>query len=623
MYHGFHQRLGTEVAIKLLPIAAHAQSPGLVDRFQREAQLAARIRSEHLVGVLDVDEDVASGCHFIVMEFVRGCSASAWLDGVREPDDGGAPEAPALEICIAATKGLAAAHLEGVVHRDIKPDNILIPADDSGTLEPGKAKLADLGLARGEAAGKSLTVTHLAMGTPGYMAPEQAKDAKSAKKPADVLGMGATLYSLLAGRAPFGGESLGEALANTFQGTYPPLHDARPDVTAATAAVVERCLALEPADRFPDAPALLDALELCRAGLETGAGAAPDAALSRLAERPEQGKRVATPSLTAVAPAGPPPRSRRTLLVLVVVAILAVFAFGPVAGLFSGGGAEDATTWSDANWLLVDLERWDDASSEQRQAAAEHVAQRVDGFAFGRLETFSAGGQTHEVAIFSHEATGMEFTLVPVGRFLMGSPANEAGRLNDETRHRVMLTRPFLIARTEVTQSVWKQVMGAEASELPASDHPVAFVSWHAAADFCARAGLNFPTEAQWEYACRAGTTSRYATGDDEASLARAGWFKGNSGGTTQPVGRKIPNAFGLFDVHGNVWEWCSDWYGPYAPGHATDPTGAVTGSRRMLKGGTWYEHAGYARVAMRLRIGPGALKDDIGLRPVRPVPPD
>ncbi len=293
VYHGVHVRLGREVAVKLLPLAVQGQRGDMVQRFEREAQLAARLQSPHLVQVLDIDQDDATGCHFIVMEFVHGTSADRW--GAQHPR--GVPEVEALDVCIAATKGLVAAHVEGVVHRDIKPGNVLLPKGADGRLLLEQAKLADLGLARGGSGDLSLTGTHLAMGTPGFMAPEQAEDAKRAKKPADVFSMGATLYALLTGQAPFAGSSAAAALANTMLGRYPPIRDVRGDVSPPTATLIERCLRPEAAQRFPDASALLEALQHCRAVVSAGRAADAEAAtrVVTFTSRAEQGAPVVTP----------------------------------------------------------------------------------------------------------------------------------------------------------------------------------------------------------------------------------------------------------------------------------------------------------------------------------------
>ncbi|MCW8133376.1 MAG: serine/threonine protein kinase, partial [Planctomycetota bacterium] len=265
VYYGVHPRLRTEVAVKVLPFHLADRNPELVNRFVREAQIAAQIKSPHLVGVTDVNEE--NGLFYLVMEFVRGTSAGSYLKKIKAGGGAGLSEGEALDICVAAVTGLAAAHMKGIIHRDIKPDNVLIPAVQGGTLDMKECKLADLGLARGEESGQSLTGTQAVMGTPGYMAPEQGMDARKAGKPADVFSVGAMLYALLCGNAPFRD---GPALAVIFKAInepHEPLSTYRPDVSPGTLALIDRCLAKHPQERYADASALLEALKVCRSAL--------------------------------------------------------------------------------------------------------------------------------------------------------------------------------------------------------------------------------------------------------------------------------------------------------------------------------------------------------------------
>ena len=258
---------------------------------------------------------------------------------------------------------------------------------------------------------------------------------------------------------------------------------------------------------------------------------------------------------------------------------------------------------AEASDLLTDLARWDAATSGGRKHAAEFVDSKLDDFTLERLERFECGDQRHEVAIFTHARTGMEFTLVPVGTFLMGSPEGEEGRDDDETQHKVTLTRPFLISRTEVTQDVWKRVMGTDPSQFNGSDRPVEVISWEEAAGFCTKVGLALPTEAQWEYACRAGTTTRFCFGDDEEQLDDYAWVGSGSDDPTLPVGLKQPNAFGLFDMHGNVFEWCEDtWHADYE-GAPVDGSAWVDQASewRVIRSGAYYTGAIMATSAFRL----------------------
>ena len=265
VYFGVHTRLMLEVAVKVLPFQLADQDPTMVQRFYREAQIAAKVKSRHLVSVMDVNQD--AGLFYLVMEFVSGVTAGAYCKRcINDEKHPGIDEATALDICIAATEGLVAAHNEGVIHRDIKPDNILIPREKgSEVLCFADAKLADLGLARQDDTVQSLTAAQNTMGTPGFMSPEQANDSKKAGKPADVFSMGATLYALLCGRPPFTGATSLETILSTIQKPHRPIGQVRRDLGIETAALIDRCLNKKPERRHPDGVALLAALQDCRA----------------------------------------------------------------------------------------------------------------------------------------------------------------------------------------------------------------------------------------------------------------------------------------------------------------------------------------------------------------------
>ena len=195
----------------------------------------------------------------------------------------------------------------------------------------------------------------------------------------------------------------------------------------------------------------------------------------------------------------------------------------------------------------------------------------------------------------------MEMVYCSPGEFTMGSSATEEDR--DEIQHRVRLTRGFWLGKYPVTQAQWKSVMGDNPSYFKGDNLPVENVSWNDFQKFvheinaCLGCGARLPTEAEWEYACRAGTTGDYGSKD---RLDDMGWYKNNSGDETHPVGQKKPNAWGLYDMHGNVCEWCNDWFGDYPSGSVTDPIGAESGDHRVLRGGCYWSDAEECRSAYR-----------------------
>jgi formylglycine-generating enzyme required for sulfatase activity len=270
--------------------------------------------------------------------------------------------------------------------------------------------------------------------------------------------------------------------------------------------------------------------------------------------------------------------------------------------------------------ILRDLDGWDAATTDERREAAERVEKKTPGFALSGLQTFQVGGERHEVAIFLEDFTGMEFVLIPSGSFVMGSPHDEEGRNTDERLHEVVLSSPFLISRNEVSQAVWEHVMETNPAVFAQPQHPVERVSWFECQQFCEKTELALPTEAQWEYACRAGTTSAYFFGDDPDAADEYAWHSGNSNRSTQPVGTKNPNAFGLFDMLGNVWEWCEDEYEEYPDDSATDPVGSSGSGVRVLRGGSWNFTALFARSAFRRKNAPANRFISLGFRVARPL---
>ena len=236
---------------------------------------------------------------------------------------------------------------------------------------------------------------------------------------------------------------------------------------------------------------------------------------------------------------------------------------------------------------------------------------------------------------WTEPTTGMEFVLVRAGAFVMGSPDGEAGRGGDETQHRVEITHDFYLGRHEVTQREWAKVMGSNPSHFRqcGNDCPVESVSWRTAQQFIAKlnamskgAPLRLPTEAEWEYSCRAGTQTPFNTGEnlttDQANYDGNHPYKGHSPGRflerPSPVGAFPPNDWGLHDMHGNVWEWCQDDYCPYPDGDAKDPVARCGGLERVIRGGSWYFNAESARSALRYTHAPGDSGFSLGLRLAR-----
>jgi formylglycine-generating enzyme required for sulfatase activity len=225
-------------------------------------------------------------------------------------------------------------------------------------------------------------------------------------------------------------------------------------------------------------------------------------------------------------------------------------------------------------------------------------------------------GETEENSI------GMKLAFIPAGTFTMGSPPDERMRQDEERQRQVRISRPFRISVTEVTQAQWQAVMDMNRSAHQGEDLPVENISWRDAVEFCQRLSekegkrYRLPTEAEWEYACRAGVSGAFSP---DADLEEIAWFDDNSGGQSRPVGLKRPNAWGLYDMHGNVAEWCSDAYGPYeGDGEIVDPAGPEQGRGRVVRGGSWRGFPPSLRCAARSSAPESYQLPYIGFRVVK-----
>jgi formylglycine-generating enzyme required for sulfatase activity len=206
---------------------------------------------------------------------------------------------------------------------------------------------------------------------------------------------------------------------------------------------------------------------------------------------------------------------------------------------------------------------------------------------------------------------GLTYVWIAPGTFQMGCSPGDGECYDDEKpAHHVTITRGYWMGQTAVTQEAYERVTGKNPSRFKGARLPVENVNWEEARSYCEAVGMRLPTEAEWEYAARAG-----ATGSRYGELDRIAWYDGNSGGKTHPVGEKEPNAWGLYDVLGNVWEWVSDWDANYQAGSQNDPAGPASGKQRVLRGGSWYNYARNARASLRNGVEPEYRNDNIGLR--------
>ena len=446
--------------------------------------------------------------------------------------------------------GLAYLHEQHIVHQDIKPDNILQAAD-------GHYLITDFGISARTRTTltKTQAISDTSAGTSAYMAPERFGSKPAPTFASDIWALGATLFELIEGYVPFGDGALPAGLLQKNGAEIPNITQ---PISPALSHVIRLMLACETWDR-PTAETL--AAWAANPALVKPAAAASSRSTVR---------RVTTPPPTDAAK---PKAKKRYGWLLFLGIILTAIVVGVVARV--------------------------------KQEPIEQEPTEVE------TRTFTVPG------------SDISFTMVYVqgGTFTMGATSEQGSDAYDweKPTHRVTLSS-YYIGQTEVTQALWQAVMGNNPSHFRGANKPVESVSYNDCKAFISKlnslTGQNFrlPTEAEWEFAARGGNRSRgykYAGSDNLSTVA---WYDGNSGYATHPVAQKSPNELGLYDMSGNVWEWCNDWYGDYSSNAQTNPQGPYSGSYRVLRGGS-YILARYCRVSYRIYITPSCSSSGLGLR--------
>jgi len=277
-------------------------------------------------------------------------------------------------------------------------------------------------------------------------------------------------------------------------------------------------------------------------------------------------------------------------------------------------------------------DRWGKSQWKSGGTVSQTVDRTAEGIGGATEETGGANGPTIENRVDEPlvefvNSIGLKMVMVPSGTFVMGA-SRSLSASEDEIPHVVTLTSPFYLSVTEVTQKHWSAVMGSEPwrthkTAVSGENYPAVGISWYEAREFCSRLNqiegydYRLPTEAEWEFACRSGSKQEYSFGDDSRLLATYAWYSGTASGKRylQPVAQRTPNRWGLFDMHGNAWEWCSDWYGGYPRSGTVDPPGPETGEARVLRGGYFAAKPESVRCAFRNHFRPNGSSFNVGFR--------
>ena len=660
VYKAVQKSLGRTVALKVVhQNLVHDQE--FVQRFLREAQVSASLSHPNIVTVHDVGS--VGPVHYMAMEFLEGNDLHQMVKA-----NGALPQESVVKWTIPIAEALDYIHSQNLLHRDIKASNILITKD-------GRPVLMDFGIAHA-ADGTKLTQTGTVIGTPEYMSPEQAQ-GKSLDHCSDLYSLGVVMYECLTGKVPFKGDNpltTIHLLTNTDPETLGSLNKKVPNWLNT---IVLKLLAKEPPQRFKDGKELSGALK-AKKGVRfetTTAASSSEEKVQNTGQVKKQSEKSKPPkvlpwlivlvALVTIVFAGKyfydqngkvqaeittrteqvvvtnksqPGVSAENKKKKVTTEDLQKAGEYEKAGDYQMGKKEYSAALDNYNKALALLPgnplftaKKDDAESaikqqqdEEKRKAEEAARKERERKATEERrqerERLAKERQRQEAARKQAILDKYGMVLVQGGSFQMGSTSSYADG-DEQSMHMVTLSS-FYISKFELTKSLWQEIMGSNPSRLKGNQNPVEQVSWNDVQDFLRKLNqktdmdFRLPTEAEWEFAARGGNKSKGYTYSGGNSISDVGWYGDNSDGK-KPVGKKEPNELGLYDMSGNVYEWCSDWYdsGYYNSSETQNPKGPSLGSERVARGGSWISIARCCRVAYRYYNGPDDRDYYVGFR--------
>ena len=625
VYRCFDKTGGVEVALKALPPEL-SQNDIEMEDIRENFRLVYRLHHPNIANCNTLEKDDSNGNYYLVMECVEGEDLRRWIR--RKRREGDLTLEMVLPIIRQVASALDYAHKQKIVHRDIKPGNIMLDAE-------GNVKVLDFGLA----AQIHSSMTHVSMtyqgtsGTAPYMAPEQWRGRHQGAA-ADQYALAVMTYEMLAGYLPF--ESTDAAVLQQAVLTQDPEPIAF--LPKHAQAAIERAMSKDPAHRFASCSDFVDALDGKAAPDVLVAAVVPGVPTTPVAPASSRGEYV-TPSSAPAEPrrqdAGK--RKKRMLFglfagVLLVFLVISAFVMNEYVRTFRRiASSESEDDRSEEPFVRTpEPEQTVDLSDDTEPWIREQVSEPT---------ASPFGGTEQRVQIPPGDKTivlpgnvKLELVKVEADSFVMST--NDGENLGDEVPHRAILTKDFYIGRTEVTQAQWRGVMGSNPSNFKGNDLPVEKVTWNEAMEFCGKLNstgkapngwkFSLPTETQWEFAARGGNKSKgykYSGSDDVGEVA---WYHDNSGSKTHPVAQKKANELGLYDMSGNVLEWClDDWNGDSSKLTTEFTRGNDQWySSRVLRGGGWFYGAGSCRSGYRFHHDPGDRIIWLGFR-VALVPAD